>query len=105
MARRPAPIKAIVLDETLELSLSDMCRACGVHAEFVIELVNEGVLAPRGRSLRSWRFSGPQLGRAQAAARLQRDLDLNLAGIGLALDLLDEIDALRARLRALEGLR
>ena len=34
--------------------------------------------------------------------RLQRDLDLNLAGTALALDLLDELEQLRERLRALE---
>ena len=34
--------------------------------------------------------------------RLQHDLRVNLAGAALALDLLDEIDQLRARLRALD---
>ena len=37
------------------------------------------------------------------ASRLQRDLGLNLAGAALALELLEEIDALRARLQALGG--
>jgi chaperone modulatory protein CbpM len=35
--------------------------------------------------------------------RLQHDFDIDLAGAALALDLLDEIEALRARLRALGG--
>jgi chaperone modulatory protein CbpM len=34
--------------------------------------------------------------------RLRRDLNLNLAGTALALDLLDELEHLRERLRALE---
>jgi chaperone modulatory protein CbpM len=33
--------------------------------------------------------------------RLQRDLGINLAGIAVALDLLDEVETLRARLRRL----
>jgi chaperone modulatory protein CbpM len=35
--------------------------------------------------------------------RLQRDLEMNLAGVALALDLLDEIESLRMRLRAMGG--
>ena len=34
--------------------------------------------------------------------RLQRDLGINLAGIALTLDLLDEINTLEARLQQLE---
>jgi chaperone modulatory protein CbpM len=37
------------------------------------------------------------------ALRLQRDLDMDLAGVALALELLDEIASLRARLRAMCG--
>jgi chaperone modulatory protein CbpM len=40
--------------------------------------------------------------RARRALRLQRDLDLNLAGAALALDLLDEVEILRERVRVLE---
>ena len=36
------------------------------------------------------------------ALNLQRDLDINPAGAALALELLDEIDHLRERLRTLE---
>ena len=38
--------------------------------------------------------------RVQKAQRLQRDLGVNLPGTALALELLDRIDALEARLRA-----
>lgn len=35
--------------------------------------------------------------------RLQRDLDLNLAGVALALDLMDEIESLHAAICRLES--
>jgi chaperone modulatory protein CbpM len=38
--------------------------------------------------------------RVQKAHRLQRDLGVNLPGIALALQLLERIDALEARLRS-----
>ena len=36
------------------------------------------------------------------AARLRRDLELDPAGLALALELLDEIDALQQRVRTLQ---
>lgn len=45
-----------------------------------------------------WRFSGKSLRRARSAHRLQRDLGLNLAGIALVLDLMDELEVLLAQL-------
>ena len=41
----------------------------------------------------------------RAVKDLQRDLELNMAGAALAVDLLDRVERLRARLRALESRR
>jgi chaperone modulatory protein CbpM len=87
-----------LLDEQIELSLTEICRACSASPEWLIELVEEGVLEPIGVERTEWRFYGTSVQRAHAATRLQRDLNINLAGVALALDLLDEIEALRARL-------
>ncbi len=89
-----------ILEETEEVTLADLTRTCRVHAEWVMELIEEGVIEPLGRAdpngaspQRAWCASGK-------AQRLQRDLGVNLPGIALALQLLDRIDALEARLRA-----
>ena len=81
------------------MTLSELSHACAVRAEFIVELVEEGVIAPSGREPHRWRFSGTHLRRATMAFRLQRDLGVNLAGAALALQLLDELDALRTRLK------
>ncbi len=94
------PVLGVVLDETTEFSLTEICQACEVHAELVIELVYEGIADPRGEAPATWRFSGPELPRLQRALRLQQDLQINWPGVALALDLLDEIARLRGRLRA-----
>ena len=96
-------ITGAVLDERLELSMSDMCRVCNCHTEWIIELVEEGVLDPIDNEQDQWRFSGSSLQKAHTAMRLERDLGLNLAGIALALDLLEEIGGLRERLYRLES--
>lgn len=95
-------VTGIVLDEKAEFGLDELARACGVQREWVLELVAEGVIAPTDEAREDWRFAGPSLARARTAARLARDLEVNLAGIALALDLMDELESLRARLRAFE---
>ena len=98
-------VSATILEEQVGLSLSEVSRACAVHAEMIVELVNEGVLVPDGREPHRWRFTGVHVRRATVALRLQRDLGLNLAGAALALELLDEVEALRAQLRVMGASR
>ncbi len=95
MTQGTKDIKGTLLDEQLVLTLRDLCNACGVHAELVIEMVEEGVLQPRGRAPTEWQFTGTAVTRAQKALRLARDLRVNWPGAALALDLLDEIERLR----------
>jgi len=92
---------ATILEEQTGLTLVELCRACAVRADFIVALVEEGVLAPQGRDPHRWRFTGVHLRRTGVALRLQRDLGLNLAGAALALELMDELEAARERLRAL----
>lgn len=89
-----------VLDESLELEFEEFCRICHASEAFVVELVAEGVIEPRGAERAQWRFSGRSVRRTQVAIRLHQDLDVNLPGVALALDLLEDIDALKRRLRS-----
>ncbi|MDH4056249.1 MAG: chaperone modulator CbpM [Gammaproteobacteria bacterium] len=96
-------LTGVILDERVELSLNELSRACSVSTEWIVELVGEGVLEPAGQNQERWRFSGLCLQRARTAMRLQQDLEINLAGVALALELMDEIDALRGRLCRFEA--
>ena len=88
----------VLIDDEIELTLNDLCKACSSSAEWIIELVEEGALEPIGYQQTQWRFSGNNLQKARTAMRLQRDLGLNLAGIALALELLEKIETLESRL-------
>lgn len=92
-----------VLEEDVELSLAELCHACQAPAERIVELVGEGVVDPRGRDPARWRFRGVSVRRVRCALRLERDLGVNVAGAALALDLLEELEALRTRLQRLHG--
>jgi chaperone modulatory protein CbpM len=87
----------IIEEDTL--TLEQLCCTCGVPNDWVIRLVEESIIEPDGKEPRSWRFSGTSLVRVRSALNLERDLGVNLAGIGLALDLMGELDELRAQMK------
>lgn len=94
-------LTAQIVETHSTLTLGQLCRSCGVHAEWVTLLVEEGVLEPERADDRTrWAFAAHQLPRLHSAVRLQRDLGLNASGVALALELMDEVRALRRRLDA-----
>jgi chaperone modulatory protein CbpM len=88
-------------EEPAEMTLAEVCRVCEVQTDFIVELVAEGVLAPAGGEPEGWRFTYSHVRRVRVASHLQHDLGVNTAGAALALELLEEIEALRTRLEAL----
>ena len=91
-----------LVEEDVEMSLAQLCRACELSEAQIVELVEEGVIDPRGNKPSNWRFHGVSLRRIRFARNLQRDLSVNTPGAALALDLLEELEELRARLRRFE---
>ncbi|MGA7964348.1 MAG: chaperone modulator CbpM [Gammaproteobacteria bacterium] len=98
--RQSEALTGIVLGEQETLTLESLAGLCTVETDWVVELVEYGALEPLDPTQPQWEFSAVVLRRVRIAARLRYDLELGPAGIALALDLLDEIEALRARLRA-----
>ena len=98
-------VHAHVLEDLTGLTLDDLCRACGAPAPLLVELVEEGVITPCDSTDGEWRFTGMHLRHARVAVRLQRDLGVNPAGAALALQLMDELEQLRAQLQAGRAVR
>lgn len=88
----------ILLEESSRLTLVELCEVCRVSADSVLEMVEEGIVEPEGSEPIRWRFSTADLKRMRMALRLQRDLRVNLPGVALALDLIEELETLRRRL-------
>jgi chaperone modulatory protein CbpM len=68
----------------------------------VIELAELGLVCPRGTAPQDWQVSARELVRLRTAARLIRDLGVNVSGAALAVELLEARRDLETRLRALE---
>ena len=81
-----------------ELDLAAFATACGAEAEFVYLLVDEGLLQPV-TSHPAWRFGGEELARVRRICRLQRDFEADLQSVAVMMELIDEIELLRAQLQ------
>jgi chaperone modulatory protein CbpM len=90
--------ETVVVEDHLSFTLSALCRASGAQQEWVQGLVREGLLRPAGEGPPDWHFDGNALSQTRRALRLAHDFELDLAAIGLVMDLLGEIDRLRSSL-------
>ncbi len=103
MPQADVPIlRGYIVEEETVLTITDLSRLCAADTEIIVSMVEEGILhvmqpvaSAADRDAAEWRFSGHALRRARIALRLQRDLEINLAGVALALDLMEEIEQLR----------
>ena len=88
-----------IVEEQVVLSVDELSRLCSVERTYIVELVEEGVLSVMAVDGSEWRFHGAALRRARIALRLQRDLEINLPGVALALELMEELGRLRGELQ------
>src|SRR5579862_789410 len=91
-----------IFEECAALSIGDLTRIFAVDERRIVEWVEEGVLTTIEVETTEWRFTGAALRRGRIALRLERDLGINLPGVALVLDLLEELEQLR-RLRKVES--
>jgi chaperone modulatory protein CbpM len=82
------------------LTLEQVAAACWVDPNWLVRRMDEG-LFPNVESVGgTWRFSGLSLVRARRMRQLERDFEAAPELAALVADLLEELDALRARLGA-----
>lgn len=89
----------LAVEANPELSLEELCSVCGVDLEFIHEMMAHGVIEPvQGVSVQTWRFDSGNIRVIRTAVHLHQDLEVNHAGIALAIELMDELQALRNEL-------
>ena len=86
----------ILVSEQGALSLEEMVEACGAEVEWIVELVEVGVVSPDGPDETAWRVGALDLLRARRLSRLERDFGASAEAAAVILDPLDEIERLRA---------
>lgn len=92
-----------LISDQLQLSMPEVCQRCGLHADDVRQLVAYGVITPLSQR-DDWQFGADSLQLLARAARMQRDFELDAAGLAMALSLLDELQRSRRQVAKLSQL-
>ena len=96
-------LDSLLLDDAL-LTLEELAGNCNVTHEWIIEHVQAGVLLDdAGPDPSRWSFRSRDLLRARHLCAVERHFDANPELAGLFVDLVEELERLRVRLRR-EGL-
>lgn len=100
--RKPTEATAEIVELSEITTLEQLCVTCGVEEAWIGELIAHGAIAPPRKRGEVQHFAAVTVVRVKKAKRLERDFDLNVPGVALALDLIEEIEQLKARIRAFE---
>ena len=92
----------MIIVEDSGLTLEELCDTCDISSDLIQDFIAYDIIQPAGAIPEEWIFDLMQLQRIKTAIRLQSDLEVNLAGVAVILDLMDEIEALRKRTELLE---
>lgn len=90
----------------------ELCQSIHISEHCLIEIVEHGIVEPKGSTLTDWAFDVQSFSVVRKAVRLQRDLELDWSATALALSLLEKIEQLdanneylRQRLKRLESVQ
>lgn len=85
------------------LSFKELCLRCELSAETLDEMLDYGLIEPAAMRISDHAayFQRESVLRVYKAMRLCRDLELNIAGAALAIELLEENKHLRAQILTL----
>lgn len=94
-------LTGVLIEESTTYTVKEVCQKYHISKELLLEMVEEGLFKNQTAELENLTLNSNALRRMETAFRLHRDLEINLAGVALALDLLDEMNKMRHELEIL----
>lgn len=95
-------IMGMLVDDHSSVSFVDVCEKQGISEDVLLDMLEHGLLPEVISPDRQVEFDLNMLNRIQSACRLQVDLGLNVPGVVLALELMDELEQLHSELSVLQ---
>lgn len=88
----------VLIEETTTISFNEVCRKYNIPKELLIEMIEQGLFPNQTTQIEQITLDQKALRRLESAFRLHRDLGINMPGVALALELLEEIEKMRNEL-------
>ena len=90
--------ESIVIDSDSPLTLEQLGNALHAQHDFIYQLIEYEHISPVGKGPDDWGFDSTCLSRAKRAHSFYYELEINMPGVALALDLLDQIEVLKKQI-------
>jgi len=94
-------VTGVLIEETTTYTFKEVCHRYHIPEELLIEIIEEGLFASQAADEEQMTLDQKSLQRLETAFRLHRDLNINLPGVALALDLLEEMEQMKEELEIL----
>lgn len=91
-------LTAVLVEDTTTFSFVEVCQKYHIPKELLREMIEQGFFDIQSSAEEQLSLDQQALRRMEAAFRLHRDLGINLPGVALALDLLEELEKMRSEL-------
>ena len=88
----------VLIEEASSISFKEVCIKYNIPKELLTEMIEYGLFSHQSDKTEQTQLNPKDLRRLESAFRLHRDLGVNLLGVALALDLLDELEELHKEL-------
>lgn len=95
-------IMGMLVDEQSSVSFLEVCEKQGISEDVLLDMLEHGLLPEVNSTDKQVEFDLTMLNRIQSACRLQVDLGLNVPGVVLVLELMDELKQLHSELSVLK---
>jgi len=95
-------ITGVLINDGQTLSFVEVCQSCHLSEKFLIDLLEHGLLGDVSGDYKHVTFEPAMLARIRSAYRLHHDLEMDLQGVLMVLDLLDEMEKMHNELEILK---
>ena len=98
-------LSSVIVDENTTFTIREICTRCNIPYQIIIQMAEHGLFDLSTNLDDDTEIDLKTLKRIEAAFRLHQDLEINMPGVSLILELKDQIDLLQQQLDLLNKLK
>ncbi|MGC1181707.1 chaperone modulator CbpM [Legionella sp.] len=91
----------ILIEESETKTYTEVCHKYNIPEKLLMEMMEQGLFANQSTEIEQLKLNQNELHHIESAFRLHQDLGINLPGVVLAIELLEEIKKLKDELNIL----
>lgn len=91
-------ITGVLINGSQTWSFTEVCQHCHVSQQLLMDLLEHGLLGNLSSDYENITFDHAMLSKVRAAYRLHHDLEMDLQGVLMVLDLLEDMEKMRNEL-------